>query len=140
MIEAVEIARACLGTPFLHQGRVPGLGLDCAGLLVHIFQALDLPHADAAGYPRSPYDGQLEKILDAQPSLRRIALAEAAAGDILAMRIERAPQHIAVHAGFIAGHAYIIHASELHGAVREHRLDALWSPRVMRAYRLERPV
>lgn len=137
--ETVAAARACMKTPFKHQGRVPGLGLDCAGLLVQIFRALDLPHIDEFGYPRNPYDGQLEKILDSQPSMRRIPPADAAPGDALAMRIRTAPQHIAIVTADVAGHRYIIHASEEHGGVVEHRLDSLWSARVMRAYRLERP-
>ena len=29
----IASARACLGTPFLHQGRIPGVALDCAGLV-----------------------------------------------------------------------------------------------------------
>ncbi len=137
--DIVAAARCALKTPFRHQGRVPGLALDCAGLLVHVFRALGLPHNDEMGYPRNPYDGQLEKILDAQPALRRIDLAEADAGDVLVMRIVKAPQHVAIHAGCISGHAYIIHGSELHGGVVEHRLDELWRARVIRAYRMEAP-
>lgn len=132
-------ATALVGTPFRHQGRVPGLGLDCAGVLVCCFQAMGLPYNDEMGYPRQPYDGQLEKILDAQPSLRRIALDEIAEGDVLVMRVRTAPQHVAIHAGQINGHTYIIHGSEEHGKVAHHRLDDLWRARVVRAYRMESP-
>lgn len=132
-------AMTALGTPFRHQGRVSGLGMDCAGLYVHVCQQLGLPHQDAQGYPRNPYDGQLEAQLDAQPCLHRIPLDEMAEGDLLCLRISRAPQHIALHAGEIDGHPYIIHASEEHGGVVHHRLDSLWHARVVRAYRLELP-
>lgn len=134
----VEAAMQVLRVPFRHQGR-NRLGMDCAGVLVHVFQALGLSHHDELGYPRSPYDGQLEKILDSQPSLRLIPVAEASAGDVLVMRVSKAPQHIAIHAGEIDGHPYIIHGSEQHGAVVHHRLDALWGARVVRAYRMEAP-
>jgi cell wall-associated NlpC family hydrolase len=137
MSAVVAAAKACLKTPFKHQGRVPGVGMDCAGLLVHCFKSLGLDHFDELGYPRNPYDGQLEKILDDQPSLRRIDLDQVQAGDVLAMRMRTAPQHIAIHIGFVSGHPYIVHASELHGCVVEHRLDDLWGARVMRAYRVE---
>ena len=30
----IAAARACLGTPFHHQGRMPGVGLDCIGLVI----------------------------------------------------------------------------------------------------------
>ncbi|MCY1313317.1 hypothetical protein D9M70_638270 [compost metagenome] len=106
-------------------------------MLVHCFQRLNLPYHDELGYPRNPYDGQLEKILDSQPSLRRIAVEDAGPGDVLVMRMVRAPQHIAIHAGFYNGHPYVIHGSEQHGKVCLHRLDATWFGRVMRAYRFE---
>lgn len=131
----IEVATAALETPFQHQGRVVGRGLDCAGLYVHICKTLGLEHLDAKGYPRNPYDGQLEKQLDAQPCLDRIT--EAHPGDILAMRISKQPQHIGIHAGYIDGHPYIIHASEEHGKTCMHRLDDLWKARVMRAYRFK---
>ena len=127
---------ACLGTPFQHQARVAGRGLDCAGLYVHVMRELGLDYVDAQGYPRNPYDGQLEAQMDAQPRLERIDVADAKAGDWLCMRIKTAPQHLALHAGFIDGVPYIIHASEEHGGVVHHRLDSLWRARVMRAYRV----
>lgn len=133
----IAVAMTALGTPFRHQGRVAGLGMDCAGLYVHVCQQLGIEHADAKGYPRNPYDGQLEAQLDAQPCLRRIPLDEVAEGDLLCLRISKAPQHIAFKAADIDGHPYIIHASEEHGGVVLHRLDALWHARVVRAYRLE---
>ena len=131
----IEIAMKCLKTPFRHQGRVAGLGLDCAGLFVHVCKELGVDHADASGYPRNPYDGQLESQLDAQPCLTRVDVSQARKGDILCMRIRRAPQHIAFHAGMIDGNTYIIHASEQHGGVVHHRLDSVWGSRIMRVYR-----
>ena len=130
---ALFVATQALGTPFMHQGRIAGLGLDCAGLYVHICKELGLPYVDAKGYPRNPYDGQLEKQLDAQPCLERVT--DAQPGDILAMRISKQPQHIGIHAGFIDGHPYIIHASEEHGKTCMHRMDDLWRARVLRVYR-----
>ncbi len=98
---------------------------------------LGIPYQDEKGYPRNPYDGRMEAIMDAQPSLERVPLSEAREGDWLCMRIKSAPQHLALHAGFIDGHAYIVHASEEHGGVVHHRLDDLWRARVMRAYRVK---
>tara|TARA_R110001606_G_scaffold30344_1_gene93771 strand:- start:20272 stop:20697 length:426 start_codon:yes stop_codon:yes gene_type:complete len=137
--DIIAAARECMGTPFKHQARVPGVGIDCAGLLVHCFKALGLPHQDELGYPRTPYDGQLEKILDSQKSLQRIPVAEAKTGDWLTMRLVRDPQHIALHAGEIRGHTYIIHASSESGKVVHHRLDSLNRARVMGAYRMIKP-
>lgn len=132
----VEAALECVGTPFKHQARVLGLGLDCAGVLVHIFKSLGLPFNDEMGYPTTPYDGQLERILDDQPSLTRIAVEQSAPGDVLVMRISRAPQHILIRAEDIAGLPYVIHGSSEHGRVVHHRMDQLIGARVMRAYRI----
>lgn len=136
--DVLSAAMDLLDVPFRHQGR-NRLGVDCAGVLVHCFEALGLPYTDEAGYPRSPYDGQLEKILDSQPSLRRIDLSEARKGDVLAMRMEKDPQHIAIHAGLHYGCVCIVHGSSTHGKVAMHRVDSTWRARIMRAYRVERP-
>jgi cell wall-associated NlpC family hydrolase len=135
--DIIAASQECEDTPFRHQGRVVGLGLDCAGVLVHLFQRLCLPYHDEMGYPRHPFDGQLERILDSQPSLRRIDKADMARGDVLCMRITSAPQHIAIYLGLIDGHPYIRHGSSLHGKVATHRLDELWGARIVRVYRFE---
>lgn len=133
--DVVSTALLAEGTPFKHQGRIAGLGMDCAGLYVFICQSLDIPHQDATGYPRTPYDGEMERQLDSQPALQRIAVGEAGKGDILVMRMTKQPQHIAIHAGDEAGYPCVIHASEMHGKVCHHRIDELWRARVVRAYR-----
>ena len=134
----VAFAQECSGTPFRHQGRVKGLALDCAGLLAYSLERAGLPYLDENGYGRNPFDGMLERALDAQPSMAQVPLTDAQAGDVLLMRIKSAPQHIAIHAGLIGGHPYIIHASEQHGGVVTHRLDDMWGGRVLRAYRLRK--
>lgn len=135
-----DVIRAALEaeeTPFKHQGRVLGRGMDCAGLFVFVCQQLGIPHQDAVGYPRTPFGGELERQLDAQPSLRRVPKEQARKGDILVMRMTKAPQHITFHAGEYRGHPYVIHASEMHGKVCLHRLDSDWFGRVVLAYRFE---
>lgn len=135
--DVIRVALEVEGTPFRHQGRTPGHGFDCAGLYIFVCQQLSIPHLDVEGYPRTPYDGELERQLDAQPSLRKIPKVEARKGDILIMRMSKAPQHITFHAGEYRGHPYVVHASEMHGKVCMHRLDADWFGRVVRAYRFE---
>lgn len=136
-LELVELAKQCLGTPFKHQGRVNGVALDCAGVLAYCLDKMGLPYNDLDGYARTPFDGQLEKSLDGQPSMRKINICDAEAGDVLLMRMKTAPQHIAIHAGTESGHIYIIHGSEPHGKVVHHRLDDLWRAKVVSAYRVE---
>lgn len=135
--DIVNAALLAEGTAFKHQGRVLGLGLDCAGLYVFICQQLQIEHQDATGYPRTPFGGELERQLDAQPCLSPIPVDQAGKGDILIMRMTKQPQHIAIHAGDEAGYPCVIHASEMHGKVCHHRIDELWRARVVRAYRFE---
>lgn len=110
----VEIARDCIGTPYIHQGRIKGVALDCAGIPVHIAKTLNLEFNDSVGYPRMPFDGMLKKILDSQKCLIQVSYSELLSGDILLMRITKQPQHLAIFTGDT-----IIHASFECGKVVE---------------------
>lgn len=126
--DIIAIARACLGTPFRHQGRIPGVALDCAGLVVAVAAALGADYLDQEGYGRLPVDNRLTEALDAQPCLERVATR--LPGDVLLLRFGGEPQHLSIHAG-----TTLIHAWEAVGRVCEHGLDARWLSRVVQAYR-----
>lgn len=127
--EIITAARAELGTPFRHQGRLPGKALDCAGLAVVVarrWHTVDEPTA----YGPTPNNGQLEFWLDKQTFLERAGAA--IEGDILLMRFSKEPQHLAIFTG-----ATIIHSYESVGRVVEHRLDDVWFKRIVRVYRFK---
>ena len=127
----LDAARALIGTPFRHQGRIPHLALDCAGLVVAVAQAVGAEYADQTGYSRSPSGRLLENALDGQPGLVRVAqLAARQPGDVLLMRFAGDPQHLAIDAG-----ATIIHAYEAVGEVVEHDMTDAWLRRIARVYR-----
>lgn len=128
--DILSAARQCIGTPFRHQGRLVGFGLDCAGVAIHVARQIGAGHLDVTGYGRSPSNGLLEKSLDSQPCLERVALSCRSAGDLLLMRFASDPQHIAVCAGDT-----VIHAYEAAGRCGEHRLSSLWQARIVRVYR-----
>ena len=128
--DIINAARQCLGTPFRHQGRLLGFGLDCAGVAVHVARQIGVGHLDVSGYSRTPSNGQLEQSLDAQPCLERVALADRVAGDLFLMRFASDPQHLAICAG-----ETIIHAYETVGQCCEHRLSSTWEARIVRVYR-----
>lgn len=130
--DVVRIARECIDTPFLHQGRVSGLGLDCAGLLVHVVTQLGLPHEDVRGYSRTPHAHMLEQLMDRQESVAPVPLSELQAGDFLLMRFTSEPQHFAVCAGDTIIHSYM-HARKC----CEHDFSDEWRSRVVRAYRIK---
>ena len=130
--DIIAAARDCLGTPFVHQGRIPGRALDCAGLVVAVAQAIGVEYIDQTGYSRSPSGGLLEAALDDQPGITRIAPFDREPGDILLMRFSGDPQHLAILAG-----ETIIHAFEAPGLVCEHDLTDLWTRRIVRVYRFK---
>ena len=130
--DILAAARQCLGTPFRHQGRLVGFGLDCAGLAVHVARQIGVGHLDVSGYGRTPASGQLERSLDSQPCLERVALIEdRLPGDLLLMRFASDPQHLAI----LTDQQTIIHAYETVGQCCEHRLSSVWASRIVRVYR-----
>lgn len=131
--DIVEAARSCIGSPFRHQGRIKGKALDCAGLAVTVAHDLGVEYADFQGYGREPFDGQLEKAMDAQPGLVRVAdKTDLQVGDILLMRFSGNPQHVAIFTG-----QSIIHSYENVGMCCEHRLSSVWQARIVRVYRFK---
>ena len=127
----VEAGRELLGTPFHHQGRAPGVGVDCVGLLVCVARALSIPHRDSRTYRRRPEGDRLEREL-AVSGLIRIEVEEAQAGDVLAFWIRRRTD--VQHVGIMTG-AGLLHTWAASGRVVEHRLDEFWSSRVASAWR-----
>lgn len=134
MNDVVEFARECLGTPFRHQGRKCGVALDCAGVIIHCAQKLEIPHSDMQGYPRLPFKNSLSEFLDSQENLRQVPIAEMQAGDVILMRIKAAPQHLGVY----AGNDYMIHAFDDIGRTVEQRIDDKWLRKITAVYRFVR--
>lgn len=131
--DVANTARECVGTPFKHQGRLVGVGLDCAGVIVHTFNSLNLPVFDRTDYGRTPNSGALESALDAQLSVERVLpISDMKIGDILLFRIKREPQHLAI----CSGDLMMIHAYEPFGRCIEHLVDETWMRKLVRVYRL----
>ena len=130
-LQLVEYARECLGTPFKHQGRVVGLGLDCVGVAIHMATRAGLPVREVKGYGRQPRDGLLQKTLVDHPFLTeltsKIALLPA---DILLFRIKNEPQHVGICAGSTVIHGYFQSRK-----VVEQSLTS-WKGKLVAAYRI----
>lgn len=125
----VELARECLDTPFHHQGRQVGVGLDCAGVIVVIARALNYPLNDPLGYGRSPHRAQLEAA--AMGAFDEIYVDDAGEGDILMMRFLKEPQHV----GIKTAEGHLIHAYQQVDKCVEHAIDDLWRSRIVSAWR-----
>lgn len=126
----VELARECLDTPYVHQGRHNGVGLDCAGLVAYVLGGLNLPYNDMKGYPRTPYQGMLKKALDNEPSLERVYNYEQ--GCVLLLRITKDPQHLAIYTGDTIIHSYLTAEK-----VTEHNFSDSWRRKVVAIYKVK---
>lgn len=126
----ITLARECIGTPFHHQARKLGVGMDCAGPVVHMLKGLDLPVNDCIAYPRHPYKGMMETILENEPALQSIPKNELRAGDVLLMKFRKHPQHLAICCGDTFVHCY----SGI-GRCVEQSLDR-WAPLITHVYRI----
>lgn len=136
--EIVAEGRTWLRTPFHHQGRVKGVGVDCGGVPLETGKALGLLPADAVitGYPRQPDGTSLLAHCDRW--LVRIPRTAMAPGDVIVVRFDRDPQHVALLGDYRHGGLSMIHAlgtPDGRGEVVEHRLDAGTLARLVAAYR-----
>jgi cell wall-associated NlpC family hydrolase len=126
--QIVEAARSYLGVRWHHQGRSRA-GLDCIGLVVRVAHDLGLSDYDISGYARMP-DGprMLQRLRDQMGP--RVLLPEP--GDVLLIRFERNPMHVAI----MTTGRNIIHAYANAKEVVEHRLDGLWATRIVECYQM----
>lgn len=145
--EVVRVARGWIGTRFCHQGRHKASGgraggCDCLGVLVGVASELDLRSVDGAplarfdvrDYGHIPDGERLRYTLDAL--LQPVPVDNITAGDVLLMRFERSPQHVAIVSDHAQGGLGVIHALAAMRKVVEHRLDAQWRSRIVCAYRV----
>ena len=102
----VTEAKTWLGVRFRHQGRSRETGVDCAGLLVVVAQALELSPFDNIGYSRRPNPRVFrQSLLDAGCTPRAIPEH----GDIVRLAETRHPVHTAIYEVDELGE-WIIHA------------------------------
>lgn len=119
-----------VGTPFRHQGRTPGIGLDCLGVVLHACGAAAQAH-DRRDYHRVPDARALRDALHERfERIEGATLATAPIGSVLAFHFSRrrALRHLGVRVadGFV-------HADEF--AVRLEPVASPWVERFEGAYR-----
>lgn len=126
----VTEARTWLGTPFHHQARLKGVGVDCVGLVIGVARSLGLvaPDFDVQPYARLP-DGHSLMALATQHLQRLDVPAKAPtlqAGDVVVVSFDADPQHFGVLGDYRHGGLSLIHAHSISGRVIETRL--MFSP------------
>lgn len=120
--DIVTAARQWLDTPFHHQARLKGVGVDCIGLVIGVARELALiaPDFDIAAYPRVP-DGKTLLPL-AREHMTEIERAVMQPGDVVVVSFDKDPQHFGILGDYRHGGLSIIHATSDPGRVIETRL------------------
>lgn len=114
-LEVVREAESWLGTPFHHQGRLKGIGVDCAMLVAEVYEACGLcPHIPTEYYPP---DWHMHR--NVERYMQRVLLysrevAHPLVGDVAMVKMGRVFSHGAI----VTGYPYIIHAYFASGDVR----------------------
>ncbi len=130
--QVVNAARACVGTPFRHQGS-DGLGMDCAGLLIAVARKLGLNHPAALAYPALPPMGLFDQLL-----LEYCwPVSEPEVGGVVRLFVSRRAQHLAICGDYPHSGMTLIHSFMTAGRVTEHRLDDRWLRRIVSCWRIK---
>lgn len=137
---AVDIARSWIGTPYAHAASVRGAGADCLGLLRGVWRTLYGREPERVR-PYAPswseQSGEERLLLGAARHMARVALDDAAPGDILLFRMRAAGP--VKHLGILAEDAQraptVIHAYSKRGVV-ESALGESWRRRIAAVFRL----
>ena len=139
LLDVVAEARSWINSPYHHQARLRGVGVDCIGLVIGVGRALSLcaPDFDFTGYGRTP-DGKT-MLSECDRFMTRIQRDEIRPGNVIVLRFERDPQHMAIVADYLHGGLSMIHALgtvDGKGKVIEQRLSAEILDRLVQAYAL----
>ncbi len=131
----IAAARAYLDTPFRHQGRVKGHGIDCVGLQVCSLRDVGFIVKDHRAYGRRPDGHTLEELMRENcDELKGVALQDVVPGDIMEFSWISAkwPHHVALRTD-----VGILHACSDMGRVVEHELQEPWRSKFTRAWKFK---
>lgn len=140
MSAVVEVARAWLGTPYVHQASVQGAGCDCLGLVRGVWRALNGPEPEAIPAYTADWDEPQgrEALLAAATRHMSCAKGDWAPGQVLLFRMRGGS--VAKHLGIlsaVSSEPAFIHAYTGHGVV-ESPLSAPWQRRVVARFELQK--
>lgn len=127
--QVASAAREWIGTPWHHQGRLKGVGVDCAGLVLGVAHGLGLSDFAFTGYGHRPDPDVLGGFC--RNMMAPVLISDARLGDVLLINVDRVPQHLAIFTDLGMVHAF----APLRRVV-EHRIDEDWSARIVAAFRM----
>ena len=133
--QTVAIARRFIGTPYHHQARLEGHGVDCVGLVICVARELRIVPADwdVTGYSRIPDGAALMRHL--RERLAEVDQVEMQPGDVVCVAFDKWPQHVGIVGDYVHGGLSMIHADMIRGRVLETRLMFSPSMRFVSAFR-----
>ncbi len=131
--EIIAKAREFIGTPFAHQGRLKGIGIDCVGLVICAAKELNLvpQDYDYITYRRSPDTSLLH--FEFLRWCDYVAPKEACPGDVLCLWSSTRTK-LAQHTAFLTEKNTIIHSIMMRKVVETEL--GIWADRIVCAYRL----
>ena len=139
--QIIAEARSWLGTPFMHQQAMKGVGADCYGFARGVLSAVGALAEDyesrlppeALAY-RNP-NGAMMLAACEQLGVR-VPVDRIQPGDFLLMRMERQPQHFAIVGDYRYGGLSIIHAlgPNAPAEIVETTFAPHWRKRIVGAY------
>ena len=123
----VEAALSCEGTPYMHQGRKRGLGLDCIGVVTSVCDLLGYKYEDFHDYSPIP-DGvtlcrELAKWFDEVPDNDLLV------GGVVVFNMATLPRHC----GIITPYG-LVHCWQEVGKCVHHVFSKKWQRRVHKVY------
>lgn len=130
--DVVACARTQIDVPWRHQGRLWGVALDCAGLIICTARQLALVAADfdVNGYTRTP-DGSM--LGWCARHMTRITAPEL--GAVVIVATQRDPQHMGILLPYRHGGWAMVHASNAGQPARVTETRLMWSQTMqLRAY------
>lgn len=126
----VAEALSWVGTPYVHMGRIKGVGVDCAQLLIAVYAGAGVvPNFVPENYTHDWYMHRSEELYLGHLMQFAAQVDEPKPGDVAAYRFGRTVSHAAI----VTEPDYIVHAYRPHGMVdrmelraMEDRFDSYW--------------
>ncbi|MBE0615136.1 MAG: hypothetical protein IH604_15800 [Burkholderiales bacterium] len=134
----MRTARGFIGTPFHHMGRLPGVGLDCSGVLICLGRDLGLVAASFDVPAYTPGANGVAMLEWCSVHMTPVPRSQMAPGDAVLTITDAEPQHLGIVGDYRNGGLSIIHASNQANPPRVIETRLMFS-RILRfaaAYRL----
>jgi len=132
----VAYARELIGTPFHHQGRVPQVGIDCAGTVVIPANRAGFKIEDQSNYAHIP-DGYFLEAVKKHCNL--VEFKDLQLGDLVMFKFEKEAQHIGIVSSIEP--LMMIHAwaqlNRKNSKVTENSIDTYWLTKLSGCYRIK---